>query len=61
MILLCSDGLTNMVSNEQIQQIIKTEKSLQKTAESLVDTANRNGGRDNITVLLISRKSNEVK
>ena len=60
-ILLCSDGLTNMVSNEQIQQIIKTEKSLQKTAESLVDTANRNGGRDNITVLLISRKSNEVK
>ena len=61
MILLCSDGLTNMVSNEQIQQIIKTEKSLQKTAESLVDAANRNGGRDNITVLLISRKSNEVK
>ena len=60
-ILLCSDGLTNMVSNEQIQQIIKTEKSLQKTAESLVDAANRNGGRDNITVLLISRKSNEVK
>lgn len=60
-ILLCSDGLTNMVSNEQIQQIVKTEKSLQKTAESLVDTANRNGGRDNITVLLISRKGNEVK
>ena len=60
-VLLCSDGLTNMVSDEQIQQIIKTEKSLQKTAESLVDTANRNGGRDNITVLLISRKSNEVK
>ena len=50
-----------MVSNEQIQQIKKKEKSLQKTAESLVDAANRNGGRDNITVLLISRKSNEVK
>lgn len=60
-ILLCSDGLTNMVSDEQIQQIINTEKNLQKAAESLVETANRNGGRDNITVLLISRKSNEVK
>ncbi len=60
-ILLCSDGLTNMVSDEQIQQIIKTEKNLQKAAELLVETANRNGGRDNITVLLISRKSNEVK
>ena len=60
-ILLCSDGLTNMVSDEQIQQIINTEKNLQKAAELLVDTANRNGGRDNITVLLISRKSNEVK
>ena len=60
-LLLCSDGLTNMVSNEQIQQIIKTEKNLQKAAELLVETANRNGGRDNITVLLISRKSNEVK
>ena len=60
-VLLCSDGLTNMVSDEQIQQIIKTEKNLQKAAELLVETANRNGGRDNITVLLISRKSNEVK
>ena len=60
-ILLCSDGLTNMVSDEQIQQIVKTEKNLQKAAELLVETANRNGGRDNITVLLISRKSNEVK
>ncbi len=60
-ILLCSDGLTNMVSDEQIQQIIKTEKNLQKAAELLVETANRNGGRDNITVLLISRKSNEVR
>ena len=60
-VILCSDGLTNMVSDEQIQQIIKTEKNLQKAAELLVETANRNGGRDNITVLLISRKSNEVK
>ena len=60
-VLLCSDGLTNMVSDEQIQQIINTEKNLQKAAELLVETANRNGGRDNITVLLISRKSNEVK
>ena len=60
-ILLCSDGLTNMVSDEQIHQTIKTEKNLQKAAELLVETANRNGGRDNITVLLISRKSNEVK
>lgn len=60
-ILLCSDGLTNMVDDEQILQIIRSEKDLKKAAELLVDTANRNGGKDNITVLLISRKSNEVE
>lgn len=60
-ILLCSDGLTNMVEDRQIQQIIRQAKNLQKAAEMLVDTANDNGGRDNITVLLVSRKSNEVR
>ena len=59
-ILMCTDGLTNMVSEEQIRDILRQEKNLQKAAELLVDTANYHGGRDNITVLLASRK-NEVK
>lgn len=51
-ILLCSDGLTNMVSDEQIATTVSGEGSLREKAEYLVETANHNGGRDNITVVL---------
>jgi protein phosphatase len=50
--LMCSDGLTDMVSDEQIAQIMVTDDPLDLRAKRLVDTANANGGRDNITVLL---------
>ena len=52
-ILLCSDGLTNCVSPEEIVLILKSDDSLQKKAESLVDKANKNGGYDNITAVLL--------
>ena len=51
-ILLCSDGLTNMVSDEQIARTVSGKGSLREKAEYLVETANHNGGRDNITVVL---------
>ncbi len=53
-ILMCTDGLTNMLEDEEIAGILKTaDRSLAQKAEALVNAANQNGGRDNITVLLI--------
>jgi PPM family protein phosphatase len=51
--LLCSDGLTAMVEDGSIQEILQKRRSnLQKAAQDLVKAANRGGGEDNITVLL---------
>ena len=50
-ILMTSDGLTNMVKEEEIKNIIKNDK--ENSAESLVQKANENGGYDNITVVII--------
>ena len=51
--LLCSDGLTSMLSDETILHIIQKKKSdMQKCAEELVKAAKANGGNDNITVIL---------
>lgn len=53
MILLCSDGLTNMLEDEEIHEIIKSQASIASRAEQLIQAANSNGGRDNIAVILI--------
>jgi protein phosphatase len=50
--LICSDGLTSMVREEQLRQIILESKSLDNTVSALIDEANRRGGRDNITVVM---------
>ena len=50
--ILCSDGLTNMVDEKQIYEIIKED--IQMAAERLVDEANQAGGYDNITVIIIN-------
>ena len=52
-LLLCSDGLTNMLRDEEIYQIIQNNKELEQAAKALVDAANENGGRDNIAVVLV--------
>jgi serine/threonine protein phosphatase PrpC len=51
-ILLCSDGLTSMVSEAQVAEILRTSQGLDRAAQALIDEANRAGGRDNITVVL---------
>lgn len=51
-ILLCSDGLTNMVEDEQIFRIVKRESTLREAGRKLISAANRAGGRDNISVVL---------
>lgn len=51
--LLCSDGLTNFLKNDAIQAILNEELSLENKAQKLIDTANANGGGDNITAVLV--------
>lgn len=50
--LLCSDGLSDMVADAAIQDILATTQSLEYKVRSLIDSANAAGGRDNITVIL---------
>ena len=53
-VLLCSDGLTNMVEDSVIKEtVLNSEASLKEKAESLVELANKNGGRDNISLILV--------
>jgi protein phosphatase len=51
-VLLCSDGLTSMISEEQVRAILDSHDNLDATADALIAEANEAGGRDNITVVL---------
>lgn len=53
MLLLCSDGLTDMLDSEKIRAIITADGSLKEKCHKLVEAANRKGGKDNITVVLV--------
>jgi PPM family protein phosphatase len=50
--LICSDGLTSMISDEELGSILRSSDSLEEAAESLVRAANQSGGKDNITVVM---------
>jgi len=52
-LLLCTDGLTDMVWDDEILHIVRTRSNLKSVAEDLVDKANERGGHDNITVVLL--------
>lgn len=52
-ILLCSDGLSNMLEDEEIRMIVNAQRDIMEKAEALVRAANQNGGRDNISLILI--------
>ena len=52
-VLICSDGLTNMVEDHEIKTILDGGRDIVEKAQELVNAANENGGRDNITVILI--------
>lgn len=58
-ILLCSDGLTNMVSDEEILDIMESEY-IGDTVDILIDEAKENGGNDNITAIVIQPFDEEV-
>lgn len=52
-IFICSDGLSNKVTDQQIKEILEKEITLEKKASTLIETANINGGEDNITVVIL--------
>lgn len=53
LILMCTDGLTNMLEDEEIRMVLDGARDIVEKAEELVRKANENGGRDNISVILI--------
>ncbi|MFQ7311993.1 MAG: Stp1/IreP family PP2C-type Ser/Thr phosphatase [Sellimonas sp.] len=59
-ILMCSDGLTNMVDDDEIFQIVKSSRDIVEAVENLVQRANENGGADNIGVILAEPYADEV-
>jgi protein phosphatase len=52
-ILLCTDGLTGMLTDRMIRRILSHERPLEERLKELIDSANRRGGRDNITAVLV--------
>jgi protein phosphatase len=52
-VLMCSDGLTNMLEDETIERIIRENEDPEVAAETLVKCANENGGKDNIAIIII--------
>ena len=52
MFLLCSDGLSDMVSNAVIQNTLVSTQTIEYKVQSLIESANSSGGKDNITVIL---------
>jgi protein phosphatase len=60
MLLLCSDGLSGKLRNEEIRQIVADAESLSAACDALVAEANRRGGEDNITVVLARFTGDEL-
>ena len=54
-VLMCSDGLTNMLEDEEIRRIVQGAGSVEMRARELVSAANDRGGKDNISVILIEQ------
>lgn len=60
LILMCSDGLSNMLEDSEIEEIVKKGGELSEIASELVRMANQNGGKDNIAVVLAEPLTDEV-
>jgi serine/threonine protein phosphatase PrpC len=58
-VLLCTDGLTNLVSDEIIQNVLMSTVSLEQKVQQLIEMANDAGGQDNITTLIVQTEMGE--
>jgi Serine/threonine protein phosphatase len=56
-IMLCSDGLTNMLENEQIEKVLGDETTIEEKIKKLIFKSNNRGGNDNISIALLGRES----
>jgi serine/threonine protein phosphatase PrpC len=57
--LLCSDGLTSMISDDDVSAILRSAADLDSAAEALIRAANQSGGKDNITVVMFRLAEDE--
>ncbi|WP_373895975.1 Stp1/IreP family PP2C-type Ser/Thr phosphatase [Virgibacillus natechei] len=53
-LLLCSDGLTNKVSDDELASFLNTNSDIKETGEQMIELANERGGEDNISLLIVS-------
>ncbi|RYM07222.1 Stp1/IreP family PP2C-type Ser/Thr phosphatase [Sporolactobacillus sp. THM7-7] len=53
-IIICSDGLSNKLSNEKINEILENDSTLQEKTEKMIEEANNAGGEDNISMIIVS-------
>ncbi|MFP5079960.1 PP2C family protein-serine/threonine phosphatase [Pedobacter sp. JCM 36344] len=60
LLLLCSDGLSDMVNRQELTTILITENDLEYKASELISAANQSGGLDNITVVLVSNTNKKL-
>jgi len=60
-VLLCSDGLTDMLSDEEIMHIISQDTPPETRVQALIDAANNNGGIDNISAIIIDVKGESIE
>lgn len=58
-LLLCSDGLTDKVTNEELAELIQLNSDIKEIGKNMVDLANERGGEDNISLIIIYRDSKE--
>lgn len=57
---LCSDGLTNMITTEQIEKILNSNLSIEEAVVKLIKKANSRGGTDNISIAYLKKESGEL-
>lgn len=57
---LCSDGLTNMVSDEQIEKVLNSNLSIEEQVEKLIKKSNMRGGTDNISIAYLKKESGDL-
>ena len=61
MILMCTDGLSNMMEDEEILRVVKSSRDVVEAVEQLIESAKDNGGSDNIGVIVAQPFADEVK
>ncbi len=57
---LCSDGLTNMVTDEQIEKVLNSNSSIEEQVEKLIKKSNMRGGTDNISIAYLKKESGDL-